>query len=315
MSLYNIRYLAPIAILIGLFPLISTAEEPAAEPTAEIMEPEIDHEILEAPIEQKSGSSKIISSSLTEYVQENNKNAPSENSANKGENGTWITNLANKVAEKSSETFGAQTTIAPVHRSNASVFDISGVMLRMNRQQAAEALSKRGYRKTAENLDIPNFIRWRYEEICRNEGVVGYERIQSCIITMSKKKNYQYTQKESYTNFQTKENIDIFYTSNFTGNKVYRIMYNTEAANIKGSGPKADYLRNIKIFDFWKKISQKYGSPDNKERVTWGLGENKPILQAATGQLMLSDPMLLQLDYMRMSREDQKFMNTAVYTF
>ena len=216
MSLYNIRYLASIAILICLFPLISTAEEPAPEPTTEIMEPEIDHEILEAPIEQKSGSSKIISSSLTEYVQENNQNAPSEN---KGENGTWISNLANKVAEKSSGAFNNQNNITPVHRSNASVFDISGVMLRMNRQQAAEALSKRGYRKTAENLDIPNFIRWRYEEICRNEGVVGYERIQSCIITLSKKKNYQYTQKESYTNFQTKENIDIFYTSNFTGNK------------------------------------------------------------------------------------------------
>ena len=69
------------------------------------------------------------------------------------------------------------------------------------------------------------------------------------------------------------------------------------------------------LYDFWKKINQKYGEPDNKEQVTWGLGENKPMMQASTGKLTLADPMLLELDYTRMSREDQKFMNTAVYTF
>ncbi|MBR1601355.1 MAG: hypothetical protein IJ677_07230, partial [Alphaproteobacteria bacterium] len=63
------------------------------------------------------------------------------------------------------------------------------------------------------------------------------------------------------------------------------------------------------------KINQKYGAPDNKEEITWGLGENKPSLKAATGKLILDDPMLVELDYTRMSREDQKFMNTAVYTF
>ena len=75
------------------------------------------------------------------------------------------------------------------------------------------------------------------------------------------------------------------------------------------------YLRNIKIFDFWKKVNQKYGRPDNQEEITWGLGDKKPSLKAATGRLILEDPMLLELDYTRMSREDQKFMNTAVYSF
>ena len=89
----------------------------------------------------------------------------------------------------------------------------------------------------------------------------------------------------------------------------------TEAANIVGSGAKADYLRNLKVFDFWKKVNQKYGTPDNREQVIWGLGDKKPSLQARTGRLLLQDPMLLELDYTRMSREDQKFMNTAVYTF
>jgi hypothetical protein len=92
-------------------------------------------------------------------------------------------------------------------------------------------------------------------------------------------------------------------------------MYSSEAANIKGAGAKAEYLRNLKIYDFWKKVNQKYGAPDNKEQIIWGLGDNKPSLQAATGKLILFDPMLRELDFTRMSREDQKFMNTAYYTF
>ena len=208
-----------------------------------------------------------------------------------------------------------QDELANRRRSNASVFDISGVMLRMNTKQADEALVKRGYKKTAEKFEIPNFIRWRFEEICRGQGVVGYERLESCVVQMSKKNNYLYAQHQNYNNFRTQESIELFYTSNFTGNKVYRITYHSEAANIKGNSAKANYLRNIKIYDFWKQINQKYGIPDNQEQVTWGLGENKPYLKAATGYLLLTDPMLVELDYTRMSREDQKFMNAGYYTF
>ena len=235
---------------------------------------------------------------------------------NKEEEASWLKSMAGKIAEKSSQVFsGGENDIQVIKRSNASVFDISGIMLRMDKNQVLEAMQKRGYKKVSENLEIPNFIRWRYEEQCRNQGIIGYERIANCVIVLSRKNNYQYVQKMNFNNFQTQESIEVYFTSNFTGNKVHRVMYQTQAANIMGSGAKAEYLRNIKIYDFWKKINQKYGTPDNREEITWGLGENKPSLKAATGRLVLDDPMLLELDYTRMSREDQKFMNTAVYTF
>ena len=66
---------------------------------------------------------------------------------------------------------------------------------------------------------------------------------------------------------------------------------------------------------FGKKINQKYGVPDNKQDVIWGLGGNKPYMKAITGSLLLEDTMLRELDYTRMSREDQRFMNTDIYTF
>ena len=253
-------------------------------------------------------------SSLRAYVKE--ETSGKTNPQNSDENKTWLNNLVSTVAEKGAQVISSGTdTQSSQYRTNASVFDISGVMLRMTVQQTAEAMQKRGYQKTSEKYEIPNFIRWRYEEQCRNQNVVGYERTEACVVKMAQKNNYQYIEQLYFNNFRTKESMRIFFTSNFTGNKAYRIVYHSDAANIKGSGAKADYLRNIKVYDFWKKINQKYGVPDNKEQVIWGLGENKPYLQAATGKLMLYDAMLLELDYTRMSREDQRFMNTDVYTF
>lgn len=200
-------------------------------------------------------------------------------------------------------------------RSNASVFDISGVMLRMTVKQVNEVMQNRGFRKILEKFQIPNFIKWRNEEKCRTSGVTGYERIEACVNERSKKEKQQYIQIIKFTKFDTREEIEVTFTSNFTENRVYKITYKSLAPSVTGNSPKAIYLRNIKIFDFWKKINQKYGKPDDTEAVTWGLGGNKPYLKAKTGWLMLEDPMFRELDYTRMSREDQRYMNTDMYSF
>ena len=200
-------------------------------------------------------------------------------------------------------------------KSNASVFDISGVMLRMGLKQVDKTMQNRGFRKVMQKYQIPNFIKWRNEEVCRNSGVVGYERLDACINEKAKKDKHQYVQTAQYVKYDTKEDIEVTFSSNFTDNKVFKIVYKSQAANITGNSPKATYLRNIKIYDFWKKINQKYGRPDDETNVTWGIGDNKPFLKAATGYLKLEDPMLRELDYTRMSREDQRYLNTDLYSF
>lgn len=200
-------------------------------------------------------------------------------------------------------------------RSNASVFDVSGIMLRMNLTQVEKAMLSRGFKKISQKLEIPNFIKWRNEEKCRGNGVVGFERLSNCVVEISKKANHQYVETAKYANFKTKEEVSVNFTSNFTNNKVYRVMYKSISPRVTGSGQKAQYLRNIKVYDFWRRINQKYGAPDNKDEVTWGLGGNSPYLKASTGFLVLEDPMLRELDFTRMSREDQRFLHTDLYNF
>ena len=200
-------------------------------------------------------------------------------------------------------------------RSNASVFDISGIMLRMSLNQVEKTMKNRGFQRVNAKFTIPNFIKWRNEEACTSQGIVGFERLQSCITTLAKKGGYEYVYYMKYSKFDSKEEIEVFFTSNFTGNKVHKIIYKSSVPATQGNSPKAIYLRNIKVYDFWKKINQKYGNPDNKTNVTWGLGGNKPFLKAATGYLLLEDPMFVEMDYTRMSREDQRFIHSDYYNF
>lgn len=260
--------------------------------------------------------------SLTENFK-NNAPDNTETSDDDQNGSSWVGQLISNIKTEDSQTDSAPNPLTAVleesvskpQRSNASVFDISGVMLRMSYAQAEAALLKRGYRKTTQKLDIPNFIRWRNEDSCRNQGVVGYERLNSCVIKLARENKYEYVQQAQFNKYDTQETVNFYLTSTFTNNKVYKITYRTEAANNAGNSQKAIYLRNIKVYDFWKKINQKYGVPDNKDEAIWSLGQNKPYLKASTGLLTLEDPMLRELDYTRMSREDQRFMNTDLYTF
>ncbi|MBE6445753.1 MAG: hypothetical protein E7019_06895 [Alphaproteobacteria bacterium] len=279
---------------------------------------------ISATTENKNSEQQSTSEhALTEAIK-NDEQAQKPNLPLLGNDTTWVDKLISKQkTDASQDTSSLETMVenaktmskSSSNRSNVSVFDISGVMLRMSLKQVDSTLKNRLFKKVMSKYQIPNFIKWRNEEFCRNSGVVGYERIEACIAQKAKKDKHQYVQETKYIKYDTKEEISVFFTSNFTDNKVYKVTYKSQAANIAGNSPKSVYLRNIKIYDFWKKINQKYGAPDDKETVTWGLGDNKPFMKASTGYLMMEDPMLKELDYTRMSREDQRYMNTDLYSF
>ena len=240
--------------------------------------------------------------------------------------GTWIEKLAKvrplSVFEKKEQNEDNLETLVKKSRkknkegrSNASVFDISGIMLRMNLNQVEKTLKNRGFQKINAKFTIPNFIKWRNEETCSSQGIVGFERMQSCVNSMAKKAGHEYVYYLKYAKFDSKEEIEIFLTSNFTENKVHKIIYRSQIPAVYGNSQKAIYMRNIKVYDFWKKINQKYGAPDDKNNVTWGLGGNKPFLKATTGYLLLEDPMFAEMDYTRMSREDKRYVHSDFYNF
>ena len=200
-------------------------------------------------------------------------------------------------------------------KNNAAFFDIAGIKLRMSPKEIEDILTRQGYSKIMETMEVPNFIKWRSEELCRTNGIVGFERLKTCATKIAQENGYQFINKQSYNRNSTRESIDILYTSTFTDNLSYKIFYKSNVTFSQSKSSKNVYLNNIKIYDFWRRISLKYGDPDNKTEIKWGKGGKKPYLKAKMGELELMDPLLISLDTTRMFQADSRLSNTQYYNF
>lgn len=200
-------------------------------------------------------------------------------------------------------------------RSNAAYLDISGVKLRMSPKEIETILTTQGYRRIMQEVRIPNFIKWRSEEICRINGIIGFERLKACAAGIARENGFEYVALEVYNRVSTKETMTILYTSSFTDNLAHHIVYKSEVPISDSKASPQVYINNLKIYDFWRRIDLRYGPPDNTSEVKWGLGGKKPYMQATTGNLELVDPVLKDLDSARMLNEDSRLANIPYYNF
>ncbi len=272
---------------------------------------------------QKNKSAVDISESLTDNLSKSEKKKETQNTESE-ESESWLKSL---ISKGTSEIFNEQNEkekeadakriehVLQNRRSNAAYFDISNVKLRMSPKEIEDTLTAQGYRKIQEKLEIPNFIKWRSEELCRLHGVIGFERLNACATMVAKENGFQFIEHQTYNRYITRESIEVYFTSTFTDNLAHRIFYKSSIPFNDSKASKNIYLNNIKIFDFWRRVDLKYGKPDNETEVKWGLGGKKPYLRASTGQLELADPLLKDLDTARMLNEDTRFANTQYYTF
>ena len=128
-----------------------------------------------APQTAKTGAAKAKpQKSLTQTIKETAGEDDDESSSPLS--GTWVEKLAT-TSFSSDDTTADRKETGSINlekmvssskngnrRSNASVFDISGLMLRMNLPQAEATMAKRGFKRISQKFEIPNFIKWRYEE-------------------------------------------------------------------------------------------------------------------------------------------------------
>ena len=277
---------------------------------------------------RNEGSSKdenLEGLSFTDIITGKAKEKPKEEvkiDANANANESWLKSLfkhgkkeliGNKEQNKESDEVIKPSNIT--QKSNAAYFDISGVKLRMKPSEVEDILTRQGYRKIAETLEIPNFIEWRSEELCKLNGVVGFERLNACATRIAQEHGYQFVERQIFNKYLTKETIEVNFTSSFTDNMSYRVHYKSNIQMSDSKASKNIYINNIKVFDFWRRIDLKYGKPDNTTEVKWGLGGKKPYLRASTGEIELMDPLLSGLDSSRMFNEDSRLANTEYYTF
>jgi len=268
-------------------------------------------------------SSVNVKKSLSDNLAQDSSdtNSPQEE---KEENESWLKSLITKGTSEIFKTQDERAAIAEQKRleeiimkrkSNAANFDISGVRLRMPPKEVEKTLKSMGYKLISQESRVPNFIKWRSEELCRINGIVGYERLAACSANIARVNGFEYIAHEIYNRHATRESIAVSYTSTFTDNLSHHIIYKSEVPISSSKASQNVYINNLKIYDFWRRIDLRYGQPDNASEIKWGLGGKKPYLQASTGRLELVDPILKDLDISRMLNEDSRFTNIQYYTF
>lgn len=274
----------------------------------------------------KSFRENLTANTPQEPQETNKKENTSEDTASveRPETETWLRSLINKGTsdlfnmqeDNSSKSEKKRIEQARLNRrSNAAYLDISGVKLRMSPEEIDKILTTQGYRRIMQDVRIPNFIKWRSEEICRIHGVVGFERLKACAAGIARENGFEYVAMEVYNRLSTKETMTILYTSSFTDNLAHHIIYKSEVPFSDSKASPQVYINNLKIYDFWRRIDLRYGPPDNTSEVKWGLGGKKPYMQATTGNLELVDPVLKDLDSARMLNEDSRLANIPYYNF
>lgn len=196
-------------------------------------------------------------------------------------------------------------------------FDIAGVMLGMDYKKVREVLKERKYKLTDIEYKIPEYFSYNYDAICRQHNIFIPENLKACITGLAKKDKMQYIYKVSFKKNDTNEDINVYFTSPVTDNKVYKIEYTNDVNKKYGDSRNFIYQRDERRRAFWYFVLLKYGDP-NVEPNQWLLDveeENTTGLTAEYGKLVLENKKQEIFDILEATKEARRQFKYTDYSF
>ncbi|MBQ5700472.1 MAG: hypothetical protein IIV74_04225 [Alphaproteobacteria bacterium] len=174
-------------------------------------------------------------------------------------------------------------------------FDIAGIMLGMSFDDVYTLFFREhGLYAPREKNSIIYTIHpdWKYnlDYECRSQGTVAPAELEKCINSLARNRGLLYASELHLERQNTGETIIVYFTSNATDNRVYRVVYNNDVNEIEGAAEKFAKQRENKILVFWQNVLDKYGKP-NSGTDHWISSTNSydPMLIAYYGALDLVD--------------------------
>ncbi|MBR4891552.1 MAG: hypothetical protein IKZ34_00005, partial [Alphaproteobacteria bacterium] len=178
---------------------------------------------------------------------------------------------------------------------DVSTFDIAGIMLGMSFEDLQTLFFKNKglYIPRKKNSIIYTIHKdWKYnlDYECRNQGSVISNELEKCINSLARSRGLLYASELHLVRENTGETIVVYFTSNASDNRVWRIVYNNDVNEQEGDAEKFERQRENKILAFWQNVLDKYGAP-NSGSDKWISSTNAydPMLTAYYGALDLVD--------------------------
>ena len=121
--------------------------------------------------------------------------------------------------------------------ANVGAFDIAGIMLGMSFDdiQTLFYKSKGLYAPRQKNSIIYTIhIDWKYnlDYECRQQNIIAPAEIEKCINSLARSRGLLYASEVHLLRENTGETIVVYFTSNATDNRVWRVMYNNDVNEI-----------------------------------------------------------------------------------
>ena len=174
-------------------------------------------------------------------------------------------------------------------------FDIAGIMLGMSFDDVYTLFFReRGLYapRTTDGIIYTIHPDWKYnlDYECRGQGTVIPAELEKCINSLARNRGLLYASELHLVRENTGETIVVYFTSNATDNRVYRVVYNNDVNEIEGAAEKFEKQRENKILAFWQHVLDKYGSPNSgTDRWISSTNSYDPMLIAYYGALDLVD--------------------------
>lgn len=212
---------------------------------------------------------------------------------------------------------GPEEVITSNLNERVKAFDISGVMLGMDYKKVREVLKERKYKLVDIEYKIPEYFSFNYDSICRSYEIFIPENLKACIKGLAKKDKMEYIYKVSFKKHDTNEDINVYFTSPITDNKVFKVEYTNDVNKKYGDAKNFQYQRDERRRAFWYFVLSKYGEP-NVEPNQWLLDVEEELptgLTAEYGKLTLENKKQQAFDILEANKEARRQFKYTDYTF
>lgn len=242
--------------------------------------------------------------------------APSLPDLGRGESSS-LPSLGNRRPRKKEEEehlsiFERRRRRAGNYQTDASKFDIAGVMLRMSPEEVMEVASANGFALKFKNTKIPPFLQWKYKLECHKKNMIRFADVKHCIQETAQERKEEYVEKLVFEKPEYKETLTVDFTSMFADNGAYRIRYVNKGNHSWGDTYEGMFLKRKRRQDFWRAVIQKYGQPDDENAMIWSNREEGASLEAdltltfLDASLVLEDLSMTDTDSENMRAQDIK---------
>ncbi|MBR5625498.1 MAG: hypothetical protein IKW67_01845 [Alphaproteobacteria bacterium] len=206
-------------------------------------------------------------------------------------------------------------------RADVAAFDIADIMLGMQFDDVQTLFFKaKGLyaprKKNSIIYTIHNDWKYNLDYECRQQGIVIPTELDKCIKSLARNRGLLYASELHLIRENTGETVDVYFTSNATDNRVWKIVYNNDVDEIEGDAEKFAKQRENKILAFWQAVLDKYGAP-NSGTDKWISSTNAydPMMTAYYGRLELVEMGRNAADLAKNNQQAREHFKAKPYAF